>query len=1217
MAWAPNLINSLKALQTPTPSLYPSTILNPPMPVAGQYGLDLTRLYNESGQELYGPPEPLGPPAWDSAAANTAARNATIEQILSQPWYEGGRPASDEPESLGVMPTSRPLLGLISPFLTPEINQTRPGALQAPGEPAPEQFGTRQGDTLLEQLRQERLAAGNYGGENADWLKLAALVPAAAVATEGAGLLTRQPGARVAGETAMQMGASRAIQEAPGYENLPEWAQVAARNAPYFTPSGLAKATGISPLASATGLGGAVAGHYAGPELGLSPTAGEAVGGLVGSAAPTLIRKGAPLVKGAISEGLGTAQEPGVLRRLATEETGAVSVPGGKSLYHGMKQPFEGPILIREGTNSTIFGNEIVTRRGVFLTESPGAAKDWAGAKGAVAEVRVKPGLKTIDLDKITPELENALLSKGVSGRFLYSAAPNWEKLDDGAFVDALKAAGYKAARFSEDTPEGARSITHMVFDPADITRKAPSSVKATPAELEKLKTDLGTALTTKKPQGVPAPGELKRPGATNLARIEGLAKKPPATTLRLFRSNPDSVQHGTLTAALDDLGALPENPQSFTKGQLAKKLEETLGQAPSAKVGASLEDQLAASIEMARANPAKAKETFAALNRQAAEEIAAESAAKGAQYGEAELLTRKAAALTGETPQDLRARAKRLLVDAFKEETGAVSAPNLPENINVREEARALLGSARASKANLDWSAPGRQGLGAGIRHPKEWLESWVPMIKAWKSEEGMRAVNRELGEDIRRLNNIPLHGEGKIGDMIHLYKVGPDAPGLERVPGFETVGKGYVAGILRKYGAKSERAYATFLNYQKVKTYQNLIKPNLVKGVSDPAAYQRLANIIDHATGYGGAFLKGNLETEILFSQRYTSSRFQFLVDPIVEGVMKGDMVAARAATENLVAFAGGVSGLLFLLDQSGIAEVEWNPNSTDFGKARVGPQRFDFSAGFLPLIRTASRIATGEAKSATGSNYAVNRTSQAINFFRNKLAPVPSEVISRAEWATMSEEDRQKAPDWKKPGNLVSLQTVRQLFMPLIIDATLEAFQETGSPVKAGATAAAELVGIGTGTYGSGEAAQVDMAKKQYGKEYDSLSPMKQAEINAQIAGLGTKLDSGSRIQPWWSARDAALEIVGAENPIVGKFKTYDEWRSFWYDQFEREGTPEAEWGTELIKVNSAVGLDDMIQRIRAFSATKDPGITGALEERKIRVPEYVKEALGVTP
>ena len=548
----------------------------------------------------------------------------------------------------------------------------------------------------------------------------------------------------------------------------------------------------------------------------------------------------------------------------------------------------------------------------------------------------------------------------------------------------------------------------------------------ATPPEAgDELRRRLQETLRTGQPQGKPAPGELKRPQTTDMMRVEGLAPKPPATTLRLFKKDPALVQKGTLEAALTDLGALPQG--NYTKAQLARRLERAL------KEGRQVESAVAPASGSGAIPPGSA---IPAVPERAA--------------GTAGTAGPPATPPPGGPPVGLQGPRME-----FPEGGRQAGLPGfkagIEQDASLTDELTALAGLPRTLKASFDLSAPGRQGLALAFRHPKEWIGSWVPMIKAWASDEGMQAVNRNIDNIMAKWPT----------DAVHFYEVGPSAPGLERVPGFEAAGRGKIASVVRRIpGLKnSERAYATFLNYQKAKTFDTMASSLREAGETKGSVYEGLGRIIDHATGYGAAPFKGRIEGQAFFSQRYMTSRLQFLTDPIIEGLAKGDLRTARAATENLVAFAGGMAGLLYLGDEAGAWDAQLDPRSSDFGKIRLGPQRIDFGAGFLPLIRTIARVSTGEAKSAAGRVYDIRRDEEVLKFFRNKLAPLPSGVISRIVGENVIGE---------KPGKILSLQTVGDLFMPLIADSVLEAYRTTKDPATAARAGLAELVGGGVSTY-----------------------------------------------------------------------------------------------------------------------------------------------------
>lgn len=581
-----------------------------------------------------------------------------------------------------------------------------------------------------------------------------------------------------------------------------------------------------------------------------------------------------------------------------------------------------------------------------------------------------------------------------------------------------------------------------------------------------------------------------------------------------------------------------------------------------------------------------------------------------------ARLAARKAAAQ--ESASNARVAEMEKLLDSMKAENYHAGLPVTDIKFGTwKEEASSLLGLPRTIKASFDLSAPGRQGLALAFRHPQEWAQSWVPMLRAWKDPSSMRAINDTLnttmGKWTTRLGDAAT-GQTRLLDaplqvmdenpFLHLYKVGPDAPGIERATGFEAAGKGFVGDLVRKVPGleNSERAYATFINSQKVKTFDNMAEALWRSGERNPEAYRNLGQVIDHATGYGAAPFKDPFLGQALFSQRYTTSRMQFLIDPIYQALVKRDMNAARAATENLVAFMGGMAGLLMLGKESGVWDVDFDPRSSDFGKVRVGPQRFDFGAGFLPLIRTATRMATGEGKAITGEVYDVDPKKELLKFFRNKLAPVPGQAVTQY---VGEDPIRQPAP------GLLSIEMLRDLFMPLLADAALETFKETGDPLKTGLTIASELVGGGTSAYGSGQVAQKEVARARFGQDYDSLHSAAQAEINAEIAESGTPFEWQDRQGVWWTARDDAfaywqtqlteedridpiIQHILEDGEIAGLFPSMDsdgrlaKWIAQTYQLSRADAVATAN------KVSRETNLDDFTKAYRKGVAEIDRGI-----------------------
>lgn len=159
------------------------------------------------------------------------------------------------------------------------------------------------------------------------------------------------------------------------------------------------------------------------------------------------------------------------------DEKGQWTSTGSEVLYHGMKQSFTGPIELRPGTNSTFLGNESVQRAGVYVTPSRAVAKDFAGAKGDVAEVRLAPGTRLLDFRNggLSVQAEQNLIKAGMSDRHFLSAGDLWEKLEAPGFAAIAQKAGYHGAVFQEHSPSGILGDSHVIYDPSRIRRIGPA----------------------------------------------------------------------------------------------------------------------------------------------------------------------------------------------------------------------------------------------------------------------------------------------------------------------------------------------------------------------------------------------------------------------------------------------------------------------------------------------------------------------------------------------------------------------------------------------------------------------------------------------------------------------------------------------------------------------------------------------------------------------
>ena len=78
-----------------------------------------------------------------------------------------------------------------------------------------------------------------------------------------------------------------------------------------------------------------------------------------------------------------------------------------------------------------------------------------------------------------------------------------------------------------------------------------------------------------------------------------------------------------------------------------------------------------------------------------------------------------------------------------------------------------------------------------------------------------------------------------------------------------------------------------------------------------------------------------------------------------------------ARKEMAKDLVSFVTTGVTILAALKNFGVAEVETDPRSSDFGKGRIGNTRFDFWGGYQQPARYVWQAATGTQKRLSGEN------------------------------------------------------------------------------------------------------------------------------------------------------------------------------------------------------------------------------------------------------
>ena len=292
------------------------------------------------------------------------------------------------------------------------------------------------------------------------------------------------------------------------------------------------------------------------------------------------------------------------------------------------------------------------------------------------------------------------------------------------------------------------------------------------------------------------------------------------------------------------------------------------------------------------------------------------------------------------------------------------------------------------------------------------------------------------------------------------------------EKIP---VIGKTIVKG--------SERSYTMLLNKMRVDVFNYFADKMEARGLTpdnSPKQYKAMAEYINNATGrsdFGKTLNRiAPILNSVFFSPRLIASRVNMLTYWAQPRFWKTLPREARVDYFRNWASLLAVGGTILSLAKLGGADVEDDPTSSDFGKIKDGNTRWDIWGGAQPYVRTLSQIFSGKRKSTnTGKVYDLNgddifgetRGGVALDFFRNKLAPVPAAAVDMLsgrtsigdriiyEWG--GAEDKEISID----------QYVKERLLPMTVTGTQEAIKDRGWKALFD-VGVPQIFGVGTQTY-----------------------------------------------------------------------------------------------------------------------------------------------------
>lgn len=419
-------------------------------------------------------------------------------------------------------------------------------------------------------------------------------------------------------------------------------------------------------------------------------------------------------------------------------------------------------------------------------------------------------------------------------------------------------------------------------------------------------------------------------------------------------------------------------------------------------------------------------------------------------------------------------------------------------------EEFISLTNAPRVILTIIDHSFPGRQGIKLAPSHPGEWAESAWAGLRAMRSAKVTKALDDAMLGDstpilVREAGKERFIPYSQLKELADLYHAPLDISARlsKKEEAFVMTWLGRVPPV-----EWSARAYITSGNKIRHDVGKSLLMAATANGKVpvDLEEVRGLFSLITRATGRGTL---GPLEeyapvlSALQFAPRYRISGVQWLAH-----LAHPNPAVRKEAAREIVSFFTAGATVLALLKFSGAAEVEIDPRSTDFGKIRVGNQRFDFWAGLQQQARAIAQIAAGERKSGLGNITPLSRGDVGWNYFRSGMAPLAGLLTD-----FMAGEKQFSG----RPVGLTVTEFEERL-VPLAWQGIIEAYREEG--LKGAALGLVGLGGIGVQAYPPSSSelrftAADKIAEEQFGLAYKDLGSGEQDEVDRQFIAKNPEL------------------------------------------------------------------------------------------------------------
>lgn len=297
--------------------------------------------------------------------------------------------------------------------------------------------------------------------------------------------------------------------------------------------------------------------------------------------------------------------------------------------------------------------------------------------------------------------------------------------------------------------------------------------------------------------------------------------------------------------------------------------------------------------------------------------------------------------------------------------------------------------------------SAPLVQGWGMISR--ARWSEAFANQLKYYADEANFQNLRADMigNPDVQLLRKSGL----SLTDIDGPINAREEAMQSNLILQANTWLSEKTGGAIPNAVRASNRAFYGFLNYTRSQSALDYLTAARLRGEDVSAgsrALSDIAKVVNDFTGRGniGIADRSRAVAPLLNAAFFAPRKISATVNMFNPERYLNPNISPTAriqAIRNLLGSVAVTATTAGLLAASGIATVDWNPESANFMKFQAGDEKFDMTGGNAIFMRLLARIATGKMITASGKVEDVgvgnvpNRGMLMAQFLRGKLSPL----------------------------------------------------------------------------------------------------------------------------------------------------------------------------------------------------------------------------------